>query len=357
MAGQTTYIDEYLAVVKPSFDGNAWKQVSGQIQTTLSKPFDFISKKSNKNLQEAQEKLKSLDKARLTALDNVRVGDTESEKLFEQADKEYEDQQKKVAELTKKYEESVVAQKEFANKTIKAGAYLALLSVAVNKAKDAALEMAEAATDISNKFLSQSSMFVDTETRGVMAKFGVNAKTAQVISAAADELDIDLADYSKLTYGQRKAFNELMNYYQEGINNIDPEKLERFNKATQQYQLDRAKFNIKLKTSLSELVAESDGATEVLSTISNAMESISNILSSDAVKTGYNFVMDIINGILKFVTTPLNWLGNMFGSGNTNNTTTNTVTTNTTVNTSGGVNAEQLAVDIGLQVQNAMTRR
>ena len=358
MAAQSTYIEEYLAVVKPSFDSKAWERISGQIKTTLSKPFSFIYKKQEKELEKASEKLKALNKLQEQRFaEYEKSGSEEARELWEQGDKEEKELKSSIADLTQNLENGKNKAAEWGTRVARASVYLGLFSVAVNKAKESALQMAEKASEISNKFLTQSSVFVDKDTRNIMGKFGVNATTAQAIGTAADELDIDLSDYSKLTQAQRKAFSDLMNYYQQGINNIDTEKLEKFNKITQKYQLDQVKLNIKLKTSMSELLAESDGAARIMGTLSNTMESIGNILSSDAVQTGFNFVMDIIDGILKFVTTPINWLGSLFGGGNTTNTTTNQVTTNTTINTSGGVNAEQLAVDIGLQVQNAMTRR
>ena len=66
--------------------------------------------------------------------------------------------------------------------------------------------------------------------------------------------------------------------------------------------------------------------------------------------------MGIINGILKFVSTPLNWLGSAFSRGNVNNNTTNSVKVEVSNNSSQGIDPSQLAVDIGMQVQNALTR-
>jgi hypothetical protein len=196
-------------------------------------------------------------------------------------------------------------------------------------------------------------MFVNTDTRDVMGKFGVNAKTAQSLTAVSSQLNIDLSDYSKLTYGQRKAFSDLMQHYQAGLDSIDTAKLDKFNKATQEYQLMQAKFNLDLKLSITKMLSESEGASKVLETITGSMEDISKILSSDGVAKGFDFFMGAINGILKFVTTPLNWLGNMFG-GSSSTTTNKTATVNTTINSYGGTSPEQLAIDIGMQVQGAL---
>jgi hypothetical protein len=101
------------------------------------------------------------------------------------------------------------------------------------------------------------------------------------------------------------------------------------------------------------MFAESEGASKVLKTLSGSLEDISKILTSDAVATGSDFIMGIISGLLKFATTPLNWLGNLMGGSSVTNS-TKTANVSTTINSYGGTSPEQLAIDIGMQVQGAL---
>jgi hypothetical protein len=350
------FIDEYLVSVKPSFDKSAWSAASGNISEMLNNAFSGPQKEASKLQEELKNKLQANAErmAKIKArLSEEGVGDEEKASLNEELKTLKTDSQ----QLSTALQQSQKSSSAFSSGLTKGAGYLAAFTMAVSIAKEAALKLADAATEVSNKFISQSSIFVDTDVRDIMGKFGVNSTTAQAISESAGLLDIDLSDYSKLTQGQRKAFADLMQYYQDRIDQIDLQKLEQFNEATQEYQLMVAKFQMDLKLSVMEMLAESGALPELLETLSTFMGTITDILSSEAFKTGADIVIGIINGILKFVTAPFNFFGKLFSGGSdTTNNTSNTVNVNTTVNSSGGVDTEQLALDIGMQVQNALTR-
>ena len=92
-----------------------------------------------------------------------------------------------------------------------------------------AKEILDSASEFSRSFVSGSSAFVDTDVRDYMLRFGVGSKQAQSIIAAEEALGIDASDYALLTQGQREAFDQLMQHYQEGLDNLDTEKLEEYN--------------------------------------------------------------------------------------------------------------------------------
>jgi len=335
------YFDEYLVSLKPDVDMNAWRKASGSItgvlQKTLLKPF-------SKNLDNERAELERLQKLLKTP------------KQLKESGLSAEEVKKRVDELQKTIADDEAAFNAFSKNVTTASISLGVFIAAVKAAIDAAQAAAKQASEISNQFVSQGSIKVNRDVRNVMAKFGVDASTAQSITSASEILNYDLSEYAKWTQAQREAFSSLMKEYQTGIDKINPNKLQQFNKATQEYQLMQARFQLKFKLALTEMYANSEGLVKTLNTLGESMDSIAAILSSDVVKGGFDLLMGIINGILKFVTTPLNWLGSLFNGGGSN-TTNNTANVNTTVNTTGGIDSEQLAIDIGLSVKNAMTGR
>ena len=365
-----SYTDEYLMVVKPVIDVDAWKTASGNISDFLSKPSNKSFNKLGKKLTSSQEQLLDAIRNRESLVSKLRgindklkqpgISKDEEQKLLNgkkilknklNSNKKLIQERKVELDQLRQKSEKV---KAFQGRITKASTYLGGFTTAVQVAKESLLKVANASTKVSNKFVSQSSVFVDSDIRNLMGRFGVDTKTAQGLSSASEALNIDLSDYSKLTSGQRKAFSELMNHYQAGINSIDTEKLDKFNESTQRYQLMRAKFDMDMQLNMNKLLANSPAVSRIMDTLNDGMEGISNLLGSPAVQKGFNLIMDLLNGILKFVTTPLNWLGKALGGNSSTVNNTKTATVSNVYNVNGGLNTEQLAIDIGLQLQSAL---
>lgn len=405
-------INEYVAYITPEIDINQWKSVSSQIEGVLGSGFNIVTKLFDKKLQKAREELDKLQKEQATAkaklteitqvrqqkedvstqLSRLRSIDVSTEKGKEKyrelgGEKEEDRLSKLLSKLTGKYEQLGGKDKEIAlsektakgakdmeglSKTIQglstksaalakgvavAAGTIALFVTAIVAAYKAANKFADAAVQISNKFVSGSTITPDTDVRDVMIRYGVDTKRAQAMTATSETLGLDLDDYSKWTSGARKAFKELTNYYEDEINKIDPDKLKRFNEATQEYQLLQAKFQIKLKTSLIKLVAESDVLPKLLDTLSDSMDVLTDILSSPGVQAGVETILELINAILSFVNKLGKGISWLLGGSSSNNTTNNTNTTNK--NTTITINASssdttQLARQIGAQLQSSL---
>lgn len=405
-------INEYVAYITPEIDVNQWKAVSSQIEGVLGSGLNAVTNLFNKKLQKAREELDKLQKEQASAkaklleitqirqqkedvstqLSRLRSIDVSTEKGKEKyreigGEKEEERLLKLLSKLTGKYEQLGGKDKELelSEKTAKgakdmealsgtikglstksaalakgaavAAGTLALFVTAVIAAYKAANKFADAAIDISNKFVSGSTIRPDTDVRDVMIRYGVDTKRAQAMTATSETLGLDLDDYSKWTSGARKAFKELTNYYEDEINKIDPDKLKRFNEATQEYQLLQAKFQIKLKTSLIRLVAESDVLPKLLDTLSDNLDILTDILSSPGVQAGVETILELINAILSFVNKLGKGISWLLGGSSSNNTTNNTNTTNK--NTTITINASssdttQLARQIGAQLQSSL---
>ena len=239
-----------------------------------------------------------------------------------------------------------------------ASIFLGVFVASVKTASNAAKELSNAMSEVSNRYITNESIFFNEDIRDIMAKFGIDSSTAQAMQAAMDALNIDIEDFAKLPEGTRKAFDDLMKHYQDGINSLDTNKLDRFNEVVQQYQLRKVKFEMDLQLIYMKLLTQSDALPNLLETIGNALDSITTILDSDAFQVGFEILSGLINGILEFATAPLNLIGKLFGEGNSSNVVNNNNTANTnTFNINGnyGTSSKQLAMDIAMQLQNVTT--
>lgn len=348
------YFEEYLVSIKPDVDPNLWNQATGNIKSTIQKAlFSPITKE----LDGLRAKLKELTEQKAAIDTKLKLGKDGDKELTEKQKEELTAQSKQLGETIKNTESAIktgegeLSKLSASFKT--AGVWMTAYIAVVKSAIETAKKIVEQSKKISNQFVTQGSIQVDRDVRDVMGKFGVDTQTALGISTAAETLGYDINEYSKWTVAQRNAFAELMKEYQTGIDNINPEKLEAFNKATQEYQLMIAKFQVRMKVAITDLFASSDAVNSIMETFGKTMDNIATILESDAVKTGFDLIMGLIDGILKFATAPLNWLGSMFGGGGST-TNNKSVTVNNNISSSRELNSEQLAVDIGLSVRNAM---
>lgn len=360
-------LKEYVIPVKPQVDTAAWQQASDTIATVLRSPLQAVNDVADKifnsfrgkaaTLQDRnkQEGVYSLDeqfKAIQERIAKAQASDDQKELIAAQKQFEKLGGATKQAEITSRIAEAQQAA-EMANRFSQgislATSAVTLFTVAIKKAKD----ITERATDVSSQFVSQSSINVDESVRSAMIRYGTDSTTAQSIVSASEALNLDLSNYSKWTRAQREGFNSLMKTYKEGLDSINPDKLKQYNKAVQEYELTRAEFDMKIQLAWTKVLASSDAVPQLLETFERGMDSITNLLSSDAFRTGFEMFTSIINGIIKIVTMPLNLLGDLFTLGSSRNTTTTTTTNNNTIYATS-TDSKDLAIDIGLQLQGVL---
>lgn len=387
-------IQEYLATISPSYNIQQWErtgnEIGGKLQTILGRT---LFKGTNEQIEQLKKRMEELARKRDTIARAIQQTSQRRDSILSQiqeieGDTKLSQTQKdeKLAPLKKELAdvENLLKKQRDAMKSIiselnttksslsgamekifgfgknvqQASVILAAFITAVKVAWEAFQKLAEDASEFSNKYVSQNSIFVNTDVRDMMARFGIGNEQAQSMLAASEGLGIDLSDYSRLTQGQREAFDELMRHYQQGLDNIDPDKLDRFNSVVQEYQLTQLKFEMDMQLIWQKMLAESDALPQMLETVSDVLGTITDILGSDAFQTGAEILFGIISGILEFASAPLKLFGGLFGGGSssssstTNNNTTNN--NNVTVNASG-VSGQQLALDLSMQLQNATT--
>lgn len=374
MADLNREINEYVAYISPGIDVNAWKQASSKIENILNSALSGVVGKFDKKLKEAREQLDKLQKdqqqakqklAQMRGLDlTTKEGKATYEKLGgkeeEQGLLDFIAQNAKQIDSTSKTIKGIETKyAKLATKIGTAANALGIFVKGVTEAYKSAYKFAEATKQISNQFVTAGTIRPDEDVRDIMIRYGVGTQRAQAMSATSDILGLDLEDYSKWTAGARKAFKDLTQYYESELNKIDPSKLEQFNESVQRYQLMTAKFQIQLRTSLIQMMAESDALPELLDALADGMQMITDILSSPMVKTGVEVILTLLRGILDFVNMAGRGITN-FGkivSGGSTNTTTNTTTNNKNINvkiSASATDTSQLASQIGLQLQNSL---
>ena len=225
-----SFLQEYVFSLIPKVDSSALKGASKQIATKISESMQS-SAQSFYNELNKEENVKGL-KSQIELIERFKE---QGGQLTLEEYKKYESLKKQVSTMdmtpgvpTKTGKFAVIGVKLIEKI---AGAITAInASIEVTQAvEEVAKKVVAQVTKISNQFVSSQSMFVNKDTRNIMATFGVNAAGAQGIQAALSGSGMDVSDLGIATAGQRKLFSRLYGAYIEGINSIDPEKLEAFN--------------------------------------------------------------------------------------------------------------------------------
>lgn len=287
-------VEEYLYTLKPVVDRKTWDSATNTIQGYLKQVYADVNFK-----KERQEKRKAL------------------KQFFKDYKEAWENDDKKTL---KKLNAGMGLAALSGLKTV--GNIITSLTDVFSKTLDQAQKLLDKASDISNEFVTGSSIFVNEDVKEKMLTFGVGTTQAQSIVAAEEALGISAEDYGTLFPGQRKAFDELMNYYQEGLESLDPEKLEAFNDTMQEFQLSVQKFKMDAKIEIMRLFSESDAFKDFVNTFQGFLKDVINILSSDTARFVFDTFVSFLKNIIEILSIPLKLFGGG-GSTTTHNTTNN----------------------------------
>ena len=316
-------VKEYLYSLKPFVDNALWNKATEGIKSKL----ENSSKKRNAYLEKEKQIQKEiselLEKRSITEdkkkfLESKGISTTKINNTLAELDLEEQKLNLDKEFVSKMLTNSDTMGKIVGNMSNVASSAGMLINI-FEKSLEKAQEILDKSTEVSNKFVSGSSAFVDTDVKNKMLSFGVDSMTAQSMLAAEGALGIDASDYATLTEGQRKAFDELMSYYQEGLSELNSEELEEYNKAMQEYQLSMAKFDMEIELAFMKLFSNSDTLLELGDTVSEFFNSIVGLLSSDAAQFAFDTFVSFLNSIISIIGLPLKLLGGAFGGNTTNN--------------------------------------
>lgn len=373
-------VESYLYELKPYVNTSAWRKASGDIDKALKSSnitYDEFAGKKNqyletvKRMQQVQDQLKQVDKliskasgdelARLnkfkgfrsyTDENGVRINGEgllgEFDELEQSAARQKIDLETSSPNVSGKSKFAASLAKFSGSITQAAGKVTAFIG-AMQKGIETALELANKASQMANK-LNTSGGFMDMGTRDTMARYGVDAVTANAMTSALAQMGLSESDLGRMTEKQREVYDELINHFQEGINKIDTGKLDEFYETMDEFQLAQAKWKMDLQNSILKLFAESDSFKKLTGSLEKFFDATINFLESPLVQWFFDTFIEFLTAIVDFAS----WFLNIFNPGGSSSTTNNNNNSKNTYYIYGSDYAsnDELARKIALETQS-----
>ena len=198
---------------------------------------------------------------------------------------------------------------------------------ALKKAIEGALDLIESQKESANK-LNAMGAFGDMGTRDLMARYGVSSNRAVAMDTTLKLMGLSESDIGRMTKKQRDAYNELLNYYEAGLNRIDTDKLKEYYDTMEKFQISQAKWKMDLQTTMIKMAAESDGFKSLVGSAEKFFDNTIKFLNSPVVK----WLFDTISYFLGEVMDIASDIVGLFGFGGSRPSTTNNVQSNATNN-------------------------
>ena len=360
--------NDYLFTIKPMFDtseldkqiGNLRKQLRGK-QTKSGKSIDDLMGKLNiyddvftkiydsvKNIEDILRTVNGKD----YDLNGINSGLSRKEELLKKLQEMLGD-----VDDSDDYEGKSITQKihSFIGKggalekftgalTVASGTIISTAG-AIKEGVEKAIELINTAAKNSN-LLNPFSAYGSMSTRDTMARYGMSVTEARGHTIALGLMRLSESDIGRMSAAQRKEYEALMQYYQEGLSRIDPQKLKDYFDELEEFQMATSRFKLDLQNSILKLFAESDAFKRLTGSVEDLFENIIDFMDSDTVK----FFFDTFIGFLESLTDFASWFFSLFG-GSSTNTTNNNTTNNSSNNVyyiygSDSRNNRELARDI-----------
>lgn len=302
MAGKKTYAEEYLISIIPELDTDKFtkerKKVKKEIEK-LSKETEKEEKKQNKEKKE-----------------NDGSKNKQSNKLKNSAN----------------YIKTLVDGGDAFNTSISAVAgSFAIALVAVKAIYEVMQSIVNEATEFSNSMITSSSAFVDSDTRSLMAQFGVSGSTATGLESVMDLMGVSTSDLQYMTSGQLELFSTLMDQWESGMSAIDSNDLETFQDVWQGFQSDMASAKLEMQIQLYQMLVDLAPILEyALDGIVDFVETMVDIITSPAVKSALTVIsgaVGLILDIVNFIAKIISWV---FGNYDTFSTSSDSGSSSTT---------------------------
>lgn len=368
----------YLYELKPYIDQEKWASAAGYIKHTVDKKrmtYDqYKTKKGEviadqKRMQKLQDEINKLREEqknatgeRLEEITRVLGSKTytddkgvvhKGEGLERELEKAYEKVMRGKSEIA---ESSPGKMQMFAGKLggfvgwiSKASAAVGIFYTAIKKAITGAMELVDSQKELANKLNAMGS-FGSMGTRDLMARYGVSSNRAVAMSTTLNMMGLSESDIGRMTKAQRKTYNELIQYYEDGINRIDTNKLKEYYKTMEDYQTAQAKWKMDLQTTILKMVAESDGFKKLVGSVERFFDSTIKFLNSPVIK----WLFDTMAYFLSEVTDLASSVVGLFGSSpnSRGSNVTNNSTNNYYIYGSENSNSEDIARKVALKQSN-----
>lgn len=188
-------------------------------------------------------------------------------------------------------------------------------------------ESVDKMAEYSNK-LNPLGAFGSSSQRDLMTRYGMSGTEALGFSNVLNAMGMSESDIGKMTSSQREVFQSLMQFWNEGIGKLDPDKLERYTKTMQEYQEIQAKYNMGLQMTVLKLVSSSDSFSKLVGTLGNFMDTTLDFLSSPIVQTVFNGLIDFLNTVFSILNAIMKLISYIPGFGGSSASITNNTTNN-----------------------------
>ena len=205
--------------------------------------------------------------------------------------------------------------------TATVGAVTAFYS-SMKKGIEAALEITNKAAAMSNK-MNALGGFGDMGTRDMMARYGVSATQANAMNMALRQMGLSESDIGRMTEKQRKVYDSLIDHFQEGVDKIDPDKLQQYYDTMEEFQLAQAKWKMDLQNSVLRLFAESDAFKRLTGALTNFFKKTIEFLETPGVQWFFDVFISFLEGIVNAASDIIGVATTLLGGKSvTNNTST-----------------------------------
>ena len=348
--------DKYLMKVGIDFNHAEFDKLSGKISDQLSSmgkvSDEFIDSalekaKEYKRIIEQQEKIvKSIDRKLSSnklndgtrkVLEDTREKSLQTIKDYTYGSKEKNLDSKWVVDSMAQYAE---ANKTFASKLNETGtsAILGISKVAAgfNAAKkaidlfiDSIMGSLKRFSDYANK-LDPLGAFGSQSQRGVMTRYGMTGSEALGFSSTLSALKMSENDIGKMTSEQRRVFESLQSFWNEGMGKLDPDALDRYTQSMSELQEIQAKFQMGLEQTILKLITNSPKFQEFVGSAGDLLESTLEFFQSPIVQAVFDGLIDFLTTVVTILERAMNFAGKLFGSNSlgSNVSTTNNVNSN-----------------------------
>lgn len=348
--------DKYLMKVGIDFNHAEFDKLSGKISDQLSSmgkvSDEFIDSalekaKEYKRIIEQQQKIvKSIDRKLSSnklndgtrkVLEDTREKSLQTIKDYTYGSKEKKLDSKWVVDSMAQYAE---ANKTFASKLNETGTSVILgiskVAAGFNAAKMAIdlfiggiMGSLKKFSDYANK-LDPLGAFGSQSQRDVMTRYGMTGSEALGFSSTLSALKMSENDIGKMTSEQRRVFESLQSFWNEGMGKLDPDALDRYTQSMSELQEIQAKFQMGLEQTVLKLITSSPKFQEFVGSVGDLLESTLEFFQSPIVQAVFDGLIDFLTTVVTILERALNFAGKLFGSNSlgSNVSTTNNVNSN-----------------------------
>lgn len=202
------------------------------------------------------------------------------------------------------------------------GKFAAGVNIATTAARQFADKIGEAIDKIANysNQLNPLGAFGSQSQRDLMTRYGMSGTQALGFKNSLDALGMSESDIGRMTAEQRRVFNSLNEFWNEGIGKLDPDKLDRFTQSMSEYQEMQAKLQMGLQLSILKLVSESKTFDKFIGKIGDFFDVTLEFLGSPLVQSVFDGLIDFLTTVVTILEKAMSMISKIPGFGSVNQT-------------------------------------